>query len=96
MAYISATHGTAMSDCRETARGGAKGLWLDRQSYSSPMECLGVPTEKLGRADVKNRASRGVESRVPSGEHPGLDGTVATSGPCFLPHPPPTRGVSSS
>ena len=29
--------GTAMSDCR----GGARGVCLGRQSYSSPMECMG-------------------------------------------------------
>ena len=33
--------GTARTDCRETARGGTRRVWLGRHIYGSPMECLG-------------------------------------------------------
>ena len=39
--YPDTTHGTARTDCRESARGGARGWCLGRQSYGSPMERLG-------------------------------------------------------
>ena len=42
-AYPNTTHGTARTDCRETARGGARGVWLGRQSVLAvPLVVSGI------------------------------------------------------
>ena len=39
--------------CRETARAGARGVCLGRQSYGSPMECLGQMPPHIVESTVK-------------------------------------------